>query len=225
MVTHRGCIHFFLMLGSLTAILNTFHFLLSMLKADRKWYYIIYISVTIIHLAMNWNNYTRFNLIDLRAIFTRDLVAVVTKVNLAWLIFMFVFDTLPPLYIVGNLLISFKCSNSEKLKALWDADKWFVIVFALQFLDLILFITQDQLRSNSELLGHDRVWLSFISVEVFSLAVHGVLNGLLVERMVAIVKGRQLFSKLTQSQNGDGSKFGTQHSQVKSEASKSGTNI
>jgi hypothetical protein len=189
-----------------------------MLKAERKWYFLVYISVTIVHFSMNWNAYTRFNVIDLRPIFTRDLVAILKTINMTYLIFMFVFDTLPPLYIVGTMLVTFKCPKSEKLKALWEADKWFVVILGMQFLTLVLFILQEQLRSNSEILGHDRVWMAFGSVEVFSLAVHGVLNALLVERMVAIVKGRSLFSKLT-SQDGDGSKFGTQHSQLKSGAS------
>jgi hypothetical protein len=171
---------------------------------------------------MNWNQYTRFNVINLSHLFTRDLVAVVIRVNLAWLCIMYVLDCLPPLYIVAKMLTSFNASFKDKCMAVWNADKWFVILYILQILDLILFITQDQLRSNSELLGNDRVWLSFISVEAFSLAIHGLLNTLIVERMVNIIKERRLFSTTATSQKGDATSMSMKSqakSQVQSKAS------
>jgi hypothetical protein len=192
-----GSIYFFQMLGSLTAILNALHFVLNMWKVDNLWYYIVYGVTLVIHFAMNWNNYTRFNLIDMTAVFTRDLVSVVTKVNLAWMFFMFIFDCLPPIYVIVKLLHSFDASWQEKAMAVWRTDKWFMIVLIGQFLTLFFYVLQDQLRSNSELLGHDRIWLSMISVDAFVCAVHGVLNAVLVERMVGIVKGKGLMSQLS----------------------------
>jgi hypothetical protein len=192
-----GSVYFFFALGSLTSILNTLHFLLDIWKAPTRWYWTMYVTVFVLHGLMNWNHYTRFNLINLSHIFTRDFVAIVTRINLAWLCMMYILDCFPPLYIVAIMLTGFHATFKEKYKAVWNGDKWFVILYVLQLCDLVLFITQDQLRSNSELLGNDRVWLSFISVEAFCLAVHGFLNTLIIERTIIIVRERKVKLKRT----------------------------
>jgi hypothetical protein len=211
-----GWVFFFQMVGSLSAVLNTLHFLLFIIQV--RWVYAIlsYLFVFALHLGLTWNNYTRLEFIPHNINFTRDLVSIVNRLNLIWIIFMFVFNCLPPLAVVGKLLFSYPSSMRSKWHALWTTDRWFVMITGCQLFNLFLYITQDQLRSNSELLRHDRVWLSFISVDAFTQSLHCMLNALLVERMKAIVKSNQLLQNMTAK---DSNPFGTSQSTTKSSQS------
>jgi hypothetical protein len=56
------------------------------------------------------------------------------------------------------------------------------------------------IENNSELLGHDRVWLSMLSADAFTQAVHCLLNSFLVDKMIKIVKNKKLISRLKSPQ-------------------------
>jgi hypothetical protein len=190
-----GFTSLFQMMGSLCAVMNTLQFILSAQKVTRAYSLIAYGFTFVLHITMNWNNYTRF--FPVGHIFTRDLVSVITKVNLAWLVMMFVFDCVPPIFVIYRLMHGYDCSWKLKFKAVWNHDPWFILIFEAQFLCLVLFITQEQLRNNSEVLGHERVWLAFHGVDTFCQALFAVLNTKLVEIMVKALKSKSLAINLT----------------------------
>jgi hypothetical protein len=72
-----------------------------------------------------------------------------------------------------------------------------VSITVLKAADLLLYNIQDHLRSNSELLGHDRVWIAMNSIDAFAQSAYCVMNAILIERMVLMVKGKGFFSAMS----------------------------
>jgi hypothetical protein len=183
----------FQMGGSLFAVLNTITFVLDMYKTRNSYRQIVYGLLFLIHFSMNWNHYTRF--FPMPGVFTRTVVQVTLLTNITWLVIMMVFDCIPPLLVIHKLLSTYKASFKTKLETVWKGEPWFLIIFGGQVITLIAFVSQELIRNYSEILGHDRVWLVFQAVDAFCQTIFAVLNTLLVDRMVAILKAKSLAIK------------------------------
>ncbi|KAI8911169.1 hypothetical protein EDD86DRAFT_275218, partial [Gorgonomyces haynaldii] len=178
----NGTLFLFGMTGSLLTVLLNTSMLFLFLEVTPMVAYIVYTVIALLHYAMTWNNYIRYGSLLL---FTPELVFVTQTTNTTWLLFMFFADCIPPIYVMWR--ISGVTWSELSLAKVWEivlkTDRVFLTALSLQVLNSILYVIQDRIRNFSEILGHDRIWLAFISVDTAIQAYHSVLNVLLIERM------------------------------------------
>ncbi|KAI8903184.1 hypothetical protein EDD86DRAFT_278874 [Gorgonomyces haynaldii] len=191
----NGTLFFFGMTGSLLTVLLNMSFFFKMLNLQPLLHYVILAIIALFHYSMNWNNYIRFFSTN---IFTPELVSVTQTTNATWNIFMFYADCIPPIYVVFRMFnVRWEeLTPSKAWEIIRDVDRYFIVALILQILNSIAYVVQDRVRNFSELLGHDRIWLAFISVETAIQTYHSVLNVMLIERMKRTLESKSGRTKL-----------------------------
>ncbi|KAI8913660.1 hypothetical protein EDD86DRAFT_245273 [Gorgonomyces haynaldii] len=165
----NGTLFLFEMIGSLLSVELNLWFFLTMLNASRLTSFLSLGFVFILHCGLNWNNYIRYDSLG---------------IPFGSLIFMFWFDCIPPLYCIYLLFRDRGPFTWPLIKAIVKRiEVSFLVSLFLQILVSLAFILQDRIRNYTEILGHDRVWLSFIAIDTACLAYHSLLNVILILSM------------------------------------------
>jgi hypothetical protein len=194
-----GVMFTLLNMASLSSVLISAAFLLKFMNANR-WIQIgSYLVLFTAHLLLTGNNYLRYN----RPLFSQFNLSSGLDPRILhpiWISFTYAFDCVPPIYVLFSLLRVNTRSITNRLKMLWLGDSTFCITFALQVFNGALYWGIDRIRNNSAVLGSDRAWLSMNGFICCSLAIHALLNYVLIERMANLVKSGTLFHSSTFSQ-------------------------
>jgi hypothetical protein len=194
-----GVMFTLLNLASLSSVLISAAFLLKFMNANRWIQVASYAALLTAHIVLTGNNYLRYN----RPLFSQfnNASGLDPKIlHPIWISFTYAFDCVPPIYVLFSLLRVNTRSVTNRLKMLWLGDSTFCITFILQILNGALYWGIDRIRNNSSWLGSDRAWLSMNGFICCSLAIHALLNYVLIERMAHLVKSGTLFHSSTFSQ-------------------------
>ncbi|KAJ3268247.1 hypothetical protein HDV01_003244 [Terramyces sp. JEL0728] len=190
-------------IASLTAVLTSTSFLLYFLHCNRSTSIIVYFVVIICHGVLAGGFYCRWG--------TSLPNAIVSWGNLFpyWLIAMFIMDCIPPIYVSFAINKIRSKSVSEQIFLVITSDVMFFMTLVFQLLIIALYITFDQLRDHSESLGSDRTWVAFIGVLSCCLAIHGVLNIVLIERLRQIIAQTSAFTNTSQMKSNNTTAVGS----------------
>ncbi|KAI8913596.1 hypothetical protein EDD86DRAFT_108996 [Gorgonomyces haynaldii] len=138
-----GIIYISEMLASLISVLLTISVAMLILNASNTVQKTVLTILIVFHIFLNWNNYLRPFPIS-GSLFTSSLVNFVNATNTVWIIFMFFFNCLPPLY------FAFRLSGSESsvkfFKSVLTRDKYFLAGLVFQILNSILYVIQSYYR-------------------------------------------------------------------------------
>ncbi|KAJ3255243.1 hypothetical protein HK103_006378 [Boothiomyces macroporosus] len=190
-------------IASLAAVLTSVSFLLYFLHCNRSTSIIVYFMVIVSHAVLAGGFYCRWGITLPEAI--------VSWGNLFpyWLITMFIVDCIPPIYVSFAINRIRAKSLSEQLFLVITSDVLFFMTLVFQLLVIALYISFDQLRDHSESLGSDRTWVAFIGVLSCCLAIHGVLNIVLIERLRHIISKTSAFTNTSQFKSTNSTAVGT----------------
>jgi hypothetical protein len=183
-----GSTYLFLMLASLGNTMLALYFFFAVNPAWSRYQVSAAAFLVVVHLGLTWTQYTRFRLIDLNGLFTPENVAIFNLCLQIWFLIMYVGDCIPPLSVIYLVVQRSSGSISDGFQELWATNRRVFLVVMLQVCIAILYIIQQNIRENSAILGHDRVWLSFFQVESLIHAMHSVCNIYLITNMVNFVK-------------------------------------
>jgi hypothetical protein len=175
-------------LASLVAVINITWSFLNFLRTKLYQNVIIYSAILVVHLGLAGPNYYRW---DRTPAHNPGWLNDWKKTYLPyWLLIMFIWNCSIPVYVMLNLL-AFKASSFRKqLKMMVDDHAAFCIALLFQLMNMALYITLDQLRNNSEVLGSDRTWVASFSYIAFSFALHAVLNLVLALQIDRFIEER-----------------------------------
>ncbi|KAJ3316836.1 hypothetical protein HDV06_002809, partial [Boothiomyces sp. JEL0866] len=190
-------------IASLAAVLTSVSFLLYFLHCNRSTSILVYLVVIVFHGVLAGGFYCRWG--------TALPDAIVSWGNLFpyWLITMFIVDCIPPIYVSFAINKIRSKSVSEQIFLVITSDVLFFMTLVFQLLVIALYISFDQLRDHSESLGSDRTWVAFIGVLSCCLAIHGVLNIVLIERLRHIISQTSVFTNTSQIKSSNSTAVGS----------------
>ncbi|KAJ3313694.1 hypothetical protein HDV04_001704 [Boothiomyces sp. JEL0838] len=161
-------------LASLVAVINITWSFLNFLRAKLVHKVIVYSTIIAIHLGLAGPNYYRW---DRTPSHNPLWLNEWKKTYLPyWILMMFIWNCSIPVYVMFNLLGLNAKKFAKQLLFLIDNHPAFCIALVFQLFNMALYITIDQLRNNSEVLGSDRVWVASFSYIAFTFALHAALN-------------------------------------------------
>ncbi|KAI8893006.1 hypothetical protein BC833DRAFT_569593 [Globomyces pollinis-pini] len=179
-----GLVWLFQNLASIFTIFLSTWFMGQMFFITKQKMLILYTCWILLFLGCTWNHFLRFN----RSIILPTAVRNVTKVlNAVWIYILFIFGVIPPTTIILRI-IKMDEKNTSPLKVIWKADKIFCGLYLVQLFALSIFVCQDQLRNNSELLGDDRNWYCMMAFETLSIGLQGCITIVMISRMLRIIR-------------------------------------
>ncbi|KAI8900597.1 hypothetical protein BC833DRAFT_581064 [Globomyces pollinis-pini] len=177
-----------LLLASLTAIINitwTFFLFLNVRNLYRMF---VVVGILVIHVALVGGQYFRFTTVS-------KTIDIWRKTGLPyWMIFMFAINCSLPVYVAFSLLRVSHDTFIGRARILLNADPLFCIAIVFQLLNAVFYFAFSQVRDASDLLGGDRAWLAGFGIIAASLALHCVLNYILISQMDHFIANKSLFT-------------------------------
>jgi hypothetical protein len=188
-------------LASYSTVLISLSFLLKFWNSGLKTRIFAYTILFLIHMGLTGLNYTRFfrNIVK----FPTIVFDLQRELSPWWIVFMFVWDCIPPIIVLLSLLRITTEKFGKRVYLLIQGDPYFCIGVLLQILNMGIYLFVDRVKETTEWLGSDRVSLSMNGFISCVLSIHAVLNYVLIERMSNFIK-RQ--TTLTTSKTIDRSK-------------------
>jgi hypothetical protein len=182
-----GSIYFFLLVASLGSTMLSLSFLLSVLPRYNRFYWVFMTMLVVVHFGLTFSQYTRFRLISI-PIFTATNVQIFIVTLQIWFLFMYFWDCIPPLISLYLLTEHTGGSIPERIRYLWNRNSNICISVLAEVLVAIWYVIQQNIRESSEILGHDRIWITFFLVEVLTHSLHSVLNIFVITSMVTLLE-------------------------------------
>ena len=192
---------FYALANAMTAI-STTYFIVVFWKFSRKRTTVLCTTVALIHIGLLGGRYlyaAGFPM-DLSADsdfrFQNFIVYWTNKISYLWVIFLFIYDLLPIVYLAGSSIayMGHEFTTTQKLITYLKIDKISTALFCSQILIIAGYFVNEHIRANTSLLGNDHNHQASASFSIWFIAIHSVFNTIVMFRIARNIKFGSYFS-------------------------------
>ena len=199
---------FFFGLANLVTAISTTNFIIVFWKLGKRSRFALYVGVILVHFGFLGGRYLyagfpRTDFSDLR--FQYAITFWTNRVSFVWIIFLFVYDLLPIIYLSSNVpaLIGTQSRGIRKAFEFARVDRISTLLLIPRIFIVSGYFVNEYIRSSTPFLGNDRNHQATAAYTIFFIVLHSALNTIVVYRIARQVKDGSLFSQLPVKSSGD----------------------